>query len=54
MIGGKPRGNFVVAWQGVDPDDPQGNGVLYRGFRDALFADDFETGNTSRWSAAFP
>ena len=50
----EPRGNFVVAWQGVDAADPQGNGVFYRGFRDALFADDFETSDTTRWSATFP
>jgi len=53
-VASEPRGNFVVAWQGVDAADSQGNGVLYRGFRDALFADDFETDDTSRWSAAFP
>ncbi|MEO7793768.1 MAG: hypothetical protein ABIV06_03270 [Thermoanaerobaculia bacterium] len=50
----EPRGNFVVAWQGTDPTDPQGNGVFYRGFRDAVFADGFETQNTTRWSATFP
>ncbi len=50
----EPRGNFVVAWPGVDAADPQGNGVFYRGFRDALFADGFETSDTTRWSAAFP
>jgi hypothetical protein len=53
-VAAEPRGNFVVAWQGVDAVDPEGNAVFYRGFRDALFADDFETGNTARWSAAFP
>jgi len=50
----EPRGNFVVAWQGTDAVDPDGNGVFYRGFRSALFADDFETGNTSRWSNTVP
>ena len=53
-VASEPRGNFVVAWPGVDAADPQGNGVFYRGFRDALFADGFETSDTSRWSAAFP
>ena len=50
----EPRGNFVVAWPGVDAADPQGNGVFYRGFRDALFADGFESQDTSRWSATIP
>lgn len=50
----EPRGNFVVAWQGRDSVDPDGNGVFYRSFRSALFADDFETGNTSRWSNTVP
>ncbi len=50
----EPRGNFIVAWQGTDLADPDGNGVFYRGFRDALFADDFETANTARWSATVP
>ena len=27
-VAAEPRGNFVVAWQGVDAVDPQGNGVL--------------------------
>jgi hypothetical protein len=53
-VANEPRGNFVVAWQGVDAADSQGNGVLYRGFRDAIFADDFETQNTSRWSDVVP
>ncbi|MDQ1349191.1 MAG: hypothetical protein QG573_2569 [Acidobacteriota bacterium] len=53
-VAAEPRGNFVVAWQGTDEADPQGNGVFYRGFLDALFADDFETSDTSRWSAVFP
>lgn len=50
----EPRGNFVVAWQGTDPVDPDGNGVFYRAFRSALFADDFETGDSSRWSNTVP
>ncbi len=50
----EPRGNFVVAWQGTDAADPDGNGVFFRGFRDALFADDFETQSTSRWSLVVP
>jgi hypothetical protein len=53
-VASEPRGNFVVAWQGVDTVDPQGNAVLYRGFRDALFADDFETSDTNRWSTTVP
>lgn len=48
------RGNFVVAWQGVDALDPEGNGVFYRGFRDAIFADDLESGDTARWSNTAP
>ena len=53
-VAAEPGGNFVVAWQGADPADPLNDSVYYRGFRDALFADDFETGNTTRWSAALP
>lgn len=54
VIVGKPHGSFVAAWQGTDPDDSSGSAVALRRFLDAAFADDFETGNTSRWSAAFP
>ena len=50
----EPRGNFIVAWQGTDAADPDGNGVFFRGFRDALFADDFETQSTTRWSLTVP
>ncbi len=50
----EPRGNFVIAWQGTDSEDPDGNGVFFRGFRAALFADDFETGDTARWSNTAP
>jgi hypothetical protein len=53
----EPRGNFVVAWQaeGVDdPQDPLGRAALFQRFSDAIFADDFETADTSRWSLASP
>lgn len=53
-VAAEPSGNFVVAWQGSDAADPQGNGVFYRGFRDALFADGFESHDTTRWSTTVP
>ncbi len=53
-IATEPHGNFVVAWQGTDAADPEGNGTFYRRFLDAVFADGFETADTSRWSAAVP
>jgi hypothetical protein len=53
-LAAEPRGNFVVAWQGTHPADPDGTGVFVRRFLDALFADDFETQDTSRWSATLP
>ena len=51
------RGNFVVAWQaeGVDdPPDPAGRAALFQLFADAIFAGDFETGDTEDWSSALP
>lgn len=53
-IVGKSHGSFVAVWQGTSPADPSGQGIAFRGFLDAPFADDFETSNTSRWSATFP
>lgn len=53
-VASEPRGNFIVAWQGTDLADPDGNGVFYRGFRDALFADGFESHDTTRWSTTVP
>ena len=53
-VAAEPHGNFVAAWQGTDLADPEGNGVFYQRFLDAIFADGFETANTSRWSAAIP
>lgn len=50
----QPRGNFVAVWSGTDTTDPQGRGVFLRRFLDAIFADGFETEDTSRWSAQFP
>ncbi|KAB2968827.1 MAG: hypothetical protein F9K18_02235 [Thermoanaerobaculia bacterium] len=56
-IAGQLTGNFLVAWQaeGVDdPQDPLGRAALFQRFSDAIFADDFETADTSRWSLASP
>lgn len=53
-IVGKAHGSFVAVWQGTSPADSSGLGIAFRGFLDAPFADDFETQNTSRWSATFP
>jgi hypothetical protein len=51
------RGNFVVAWQAAgvdDPGDPLGRAAVFRAFAAPIFADDFETGDASRWSAVQP
>lgn len=53
-VAAEPRGTFIVAWQGAEAADPLNKSAYYRGFRDALFADDFETGTTARWSATLP
>lgn len=53
-IANEPRGSFVVAWSGEDTTDPDGSGVYFRRFADAIFADGFETENTSRWSTTVP
>ena len=54
-VAAEPHGNFVAAWQATEATaDPDGNGVFYQRFLDAIFADGFETANTSRWSAAIP
>ncbi len=54
VIVGRPHGSFAAVWQGTDPQDSSGFGISLRRFLDALFADDFETANTSRWSATVP
>lgn len=54
VIVGRPHGSFVAVWQGTDPDDSSGFGISLRRFLDALFGDDFETANTTRWSTTVP
>jgi hypothetical protein len=54
VIAGKPHGSFVAVWQGTDPADSSGLGISSRRFLDAAFGDDFETGDTSRWSLVLP
>jgi hypothetical protein len=52
-----PVGNFVAAWAAAgvdDPPDPLGRGALFRRFADAVFAGDFETGDTSDWTFQAP
>jgi hypothetical protein len=53
-IAAQSHGAFVAVWGGTDPLDPSGNSVPFRRFLDALFSDDFETSDTSRWSAVVP
>lgn len=54
VIVGRPHGSFAAVWQGTDPEDSSGFGISLRRFLDALFADDFETANTTRWSTTVP
>lgn len=54
VIVGRPHGSFAAVWQGTDPEDASGFGISLRRFLDALFADDFETANTTRWSTTVP
>jgi hypothetical protein len=53
-VAAEPNGNFVAVWPATEGEDDDGSGVYFRRFRDAIFADDFETEDTSRWSAAIP
>lgn len=50
-IGGDPRGNFVVSWQQQGDFDL---GAFIRRYGALIFEDDFELGNSSRWSATVP
>lgn len=47
-------GDFVAAWSsdGSFGDDDSDSSIQYRRFRLVLFADGFESGDTSRWSGA--
>ena len=49
-------GDFVVAWQssGSNGDDSSGYSIQARRYRAPFFADGFETGDTSAWSATVP
>ena len=44
------EGRFVVAWESYYQDG-SGAGVFAQRYGDLVFRDDFETGDTSRWSA---
>lgn len=50
-IGGDPTGNFVVSWQQQGDFDL---GAFIRRYGALIFEDDFELGNSSRWSATVP
>jgi hypothetical protein len=54
-VASDPEGDFLVAWQSAgSPDgDNSFTSIQARRFQN-LFADGFETGETSRWTAAFP
>jgi len=50
-----PNGDFVIVWTGSSPADPS-LGILGQRFRSRLpvFADGFESGDTSAWSDTVP
>jgi hypothetical protein len=55
VVASDPEGDFLVAWQsnGSAGGDNSQTSIQAQRFQN-LFADGFETGDTSRWSAAFP
>jgi hypothetical protein len=54
VVAAQPGGAFAVAWRS-DGQDGDGSGVFGRRLAtDLIFADGFESGDTSRWSAINP
>jgi hypothetical protein len=55
-VGFDAEGRFVVAWEsgGSSADDDSGTSIQGQRFAIPLFADGFETGDTSRWSSSVP
>ena len=53
-LSGGVDGRFVAVWRAFGDQDGSGAGVFGRRFEAAVFADGFESGNTSSWSVVFP
>lgn len=53
-IGMNDSGAFVVAWSGYGPGDTDFLEILGQQYRPILLKDDFESGDTSAWSATMP
>ena len=51
-----PNGDFVVAWTDWSGQDGDSGGIFAQRFApmDVVFADDFESGDTSNWSSSVP
>jgi hypothetical protein len=50
-VASSPDGDFVVSWTSQD-EDGSGYGVFAQRFGDLIFEDNFESGDTSRWSVS--
>jgi hypothetical protein len=50
-IGSSPDGDFVVVWDSQDQDGSD-YGIFAQRFGDLIFEDNFESGDTSRWSSS--
>lgn len=53
-VAGGVEGRFLVVWHSGFDFDGDGYGVFGQRFDNAFFADGFESGNTSAWSATVP